>query len=87
MSERLIRTWPVLPKSSLEKDMINHPPHYNYGKHEVIDVIEGWGLDYHLGNAVKYIARSRHKGSEVADLEKAIWYIRRKLDKLKTNAP
>ena len=37
-------------------DNINHPAHYTYGAIEVIDVIEGLKLPYHLGNAVKYIA-------------------------------
>ena len=60
-------------------DLINRPPHYTYGRHEVIDVIEGWGLGYHLGNAVKYIARCNHKGSKVEDLKKAIWFLEREL--------
>jgi len=38
-------------------DNINHPSHYTFGKIEPIDVIEDWGLPYHLGNTVKYIAR------------------------------
>ena len=42
-------------------DTVNHPQHYNVGKHEVIDVIEDWGLGFHLGNALKYIARAGHK--------------------------
>lgn len=64
---------------SEEKDMVNHPPHYNIGKFEVIDVIEDWKLGFHLGNAVKYIARAQHKNNEIEDLEKSIWYIKRKV--------
>lgn len=67
-----------------EHDMVNHPPHYTFGRFEVIDVIEDWKLDFHRANAVKYIARSRHKGSEVQDLEKAIWYLQRRVALLKT---
>ena len=54
----------VMKKQTLEDkleavldDNVNHPAHYTYGSIEVIDVIEGLGLPYHLGNAVKYIAR------------------------------
>lgn len=56
---------------------VNHPHHYTFGKFEVIDVIEDWNLGYHLGNAVKYIARSGRKDDEIADLEKATWYLNR----------
>ncbi len=58
-------------------DLINHPPHYTQGRYEVIDVIEDWKLDYHLGTAVAYIARAKHKGSECQDLRKARWYLDR----------
>ena len=60
-------------------DNVNHPAHYTYGSIEVIDVIEGLRLPYHLGNAVKYIARAGHKDPSKTeeDLRKAIWYINR----------
>ena len=60
-------------------DNVNHPAHYTYGTIEVIDVIEGLKLPYHLGNAVKYIARAGHKdpAKTEEDLRKAIWYINR----------
>jgi hypothetical protein len=58
-------------------DTVNHPPHYTFGRFEVIDVIEDWKLGFCLGNAVKYIARAAHKGHELEDLHKARWYIDR----------
>lgn len=61
------------------RDNINHPKHYNIGSIEVIDVIEDWGLDFHLGNAVKYIARAKHKEKFHDDIQKAIWYLQRSL--------
>jgi hypothetical protein len=66
-------------------DIINHPPHYNFGKYEVIDVIEDWQLGYHLGNVVKYVARAGKKNpdKEIEDLEKAKFYLERKIKKLK----
>jgi len=67
-------------------DKVAHPSHYTFGKYEVIDVIEDWKLDYHLGSAVAYIARSDKKhgtvDGEIEDLKKAIWYLQRKVEKL-----
>ena len=63
-------------------DLISHPPHYTSGNIEVISAIEDWGLGYHLGNAVKYIARAGLKGSPLEDLKKAQWYINRAIEKL-----
>ena len=44
-----------------------------------IDVIEALGLDFHHGNAMKYLWRAGRKpGSDhIRDLEKAAWYIQR----------
>ena len=36
----------------MNKEMINHPQHYNMGKYEAIDVIEDWQLNFNLGNTV-----------------------------------
>ena len=63
-------------------ESVNHPSHYNLGKIEVIDAIEDWQLDFHLGNAVKYIARAGRKdpAKTKEDLQKAIWYLQRRLE-------
>ena len=61
---------------------VNHPNHYNHGKFEVIEVIEDWGLGFNLGNAIKYIGRCEHKENKKQDLEKALWYIKRELEKI-----
>lgn len=71
-------------------DIINHPSHYTDGKIEVIDFIEDKQLNFHRGNAIKYIARAgkKNKEKEIEDLEKAVWYINReiqRLEKLKKN--
>lgn len=65
-----------------ESDPVNHPAHYTTGKIEVIDFIEDQQLGFHLANAMKYICRSAHKGTEKQDLEKAVWYLQRKISKL-----
>ena len=63
------------------EESIDHPKHYNYGKIEVIEVIEDWNLDFLLGNVIKYVGRSgkKTKSSELEDLSKAKWYLDRKI--------
>ena len=70
------------PTKSLD-DMVNSPAHYTTGGIETIDFIEAKELNYHLGNVVKYITRSGHKGDKLKDLEKAQWYLNREIDNLK----
>lgn len=65
---------------------VNHPNHYGgeNNPYEVIKVLEAWELGFHLGNTVKYIARSgkKPKESEIEDLKKAKWYLDRKIQQL-----
>ena len=73
-----------------EKEMVNHPDHYQFGEnniYEAIKVIEAWDLDFHLGNTVKYISRAGKKGTdkELQDLKKALWYLQRKIENLEKN--
>lgn len=68
-------------------DSVNHPAHYNVGNIEVIDAIEDWGLNFCLGNAVKYIARADHKGEPVEDLQKAVFYLNHEIVRRKTDNP
>jgi hypothetical protein len=60
-------------------DSVNNPAHYTDGGIETIDFIEAKKLNYHLGNAVKYISRAGKKSNKVEDLKKAIWYIEREI--------
>lgn len=65
-------------------DVVAAPPHYTRVRPEPIDVIEGWGLGYRRGNALKYIARAGYKGDAVTDLRKAIWYLEREVKALES---
>lgn len=62
---------------------INHPKHYQGNKFEAIDIIEDFNLNFCLGNAIKYILRAGKKGDKTEDIEKAIWYLNREIDKTK----
>lgn len=59
---------------------VNHPDHYQADGLEAIDVIEAFKLNFHLGNAIKYILRADKKGDKVENLEKAIWYLEREIE-------
>lgn len=82
---KLVESWNK-PK---DVDLVNEPPHYKDGGIETIDYIEAKGLNYHLGNVVKYVSRAGKKGqlmrpkdrvaSAIVDLEKAKWYLEREL--------
>ena len=49
--------------------------HYHTTKINSLDVVDDWKLDFYLGNTVKYIQRSKLKGSEEVDIQKAIDYL------------
>ena len=69
-------------------DMVNKPPHYNYGEIETIDYIidvldNGGALDYCQGNVIKYTGtRMFTKGDPVENAKKAIWYLNKMIELL-----
>lgn len=68
-----------------ETETVDHPAHYGGADnpYEAIKVIEAWELGFHLGNAVKYIARAGKKtDNNLEDLRKAAWYLQRQIERL-----
>lgn len=65
------------------KETVNHPPHYKAHPSgvECIQVTEH--MNFCLGNAVKYIWRADHKNDAIEDLQKAMWYVQREIDRRK----
>lgn len=61
------------------------PAHYASGrKYEPIKVIHDWGLNYHLGNVIKYVSRAGRKTDDpIPDLEKAIAYLQFEIARVK----
>lgn len=62
------------------------PAHYKELSPEPIDVIDSWGLEFYEAQVLKYIARAGRKGGEakrLEDLEKAAWYLQRRINRLK----
>ena len=64
-------------------DPVNHPKHYTAHPSgiECIQITEHMG--FCLGNAIKYIWRADLKGDAIEDLQKAVWYIEREIDRRK----
>ena len=58
------------------------PRYYNRGSIEVWDFIRDQNLNYHLGNAIKYICRAGYKDDSISDLNKAIHYLTNERDYL-----
>ena len=56
------------------------PDYYKRGKAQVWDFIRDNDLNFHLGNAVKYIARAGYKDSKKEYLIKAIHYLENELE-------
>lgn len=69
---------PLSPSESQPSETCR-PSHYSRLSPQPIEVIEAWGLGFHLGGALKYIARAGHKESELRDLRKAEWFIHRQI--------
>ena len=78
--------WPRNGLSSKEEtsfDAVSHPSHHTVGrKYEPRKVIADWGLNFNLGNAVKYISRVGRKEDRIKDLQKAIQYIEFEIEEL-----
>lgn len=75
-----------IPDELSVEDTVDHPSHYGGADnpYESIKVIEAWQLDFCLGNTVKYISRAGKKDPAKLreDLEKALWYLQRRIDQL-----
>lgn len=80
-----VKAWNKLEVIEVKKskETVNHPEHYGGDSiYETIKVIEAWQLGFCDGNAVKYISRAKHKGTELEDLKKARWYLDRLISQL-----
>ncbi len=84
----LLRTINTDNEEDILSKMIDHPPHYGgeNNPYEVIKIIDaqGWGMEFSLGNALKYIMRAGKKTPDAReDLQKAIWYIQHAIKSIK----
>ena len=79
----------TVKKTDSCNDNVNHPTWYGSKDYpyETIKVIEAWGLNFTLGNALKYISRAGKKDptKTIEDLRKALFYIQYEIDRLEGN--
>ena len=69
----------------IRHDHVNHPSHYCTGGIETLDYILAKKMDFLLGQVCKYISRAGLKdpAKELEDLEKARFYLDKKIEELK----
>ncbi len=65
-------------------DLVNNPPHYSAFGFESLELLEKVfflmpekNMIFYIGNALKYAIRSKFKGSEIQDLKKCEFYIKK----------
>ena len=68
-------------------DNVNRPPQYRKGSVECIEAIKSALTreefkGYLKAAAIKYIWREDHKGKNIEDLQKAVWYLNRLIKEL-----
>mgnify|MGYP003653341196 FL=1 len=67
----------------MTKEQVNHPEHYG-GKdntYEAINVIESYDMNFNIGNVIKYTLRAGKKSDGIEDLQKAVWYLNREIER------
>lgn len=63
-------------------DVVNHPAHYT-SHPSGIEAIEITQYEsFLIGNVLKYVLRAPYKGSELQDLQKAQWYLNKRIEQL-----
>ena len=67
----------------LPHDPVNHPFHYTSHPSGVECITITRHYSFCLGNTIKYIWRAGLKADSIEDLEKAIFYLREEIDRLK----
>ena len=73
-----------LPYGQIEEDVIK-PSHYKAGDFDVIAFCQKHDLNFDVGNVIKYVTRAGKKkdNSELQDLNKAMEYLRRRIEFVK----
>lgn len=90
MQQNIFGEWEIIEMKEddvFPNEDVNSPTHYTHGGIETIDYIESKGLNYHLGNVVKYVSRCGHKSGTdpLKDLKKARWYLEREIVRRESN--
>lgn len=73
-----------IDKATLNEDVIK-PSHYKAGEFDVIAFCQKHNLSFDVGNVIKYVTRAGKKkdNSELQDLNKAMEYLKRRIEFIK----
>ena len=63
---------------------MSKPQYYETSTYDVIDICKTLDLNFNRGNILKYISRAGKKQNEIEDLEKALDYLTREINYLKS---
>lgn len=66
-----------------DNDPVNSPEHYTSHPSGIECITITRHMNFNLGNAIKYLWRSEKKQNQIQDLEKAIWYIKDEIQRIK----
>lgn len=68
----------------VKEDLVNHPKHYTEHPSGIETITITEHMNFCRGNAIKYIMRAglKNKDTEVEDLQKAVWYLNREIDRI-----
>ena len=64
-------------------DIVQKPKHYNVHPSGIECITVTEQMRHTLGNAYKYVFRREHKDQTLQDLEKALFYVHREINRLK----
>lgn len=72
-------------EENVKEDLVNHPKHYTSDPSGVECIQITRHRNFNVGNAIKYLWRNGLKdgNSSIQDLEKAIWYLKDEIKRLK----
>lgn len=82
VSEQLLHDWAEEEKKHYTYDVISKPKHYNSDPSGVEPITITQHMSFCLGNVIKYVMRSKYKGSELEDLKKAYQYLEWEIQRL-----
>jgi hypothetical protein len=66
-----------------KNDSVNHPKHYTSHPSGIECIEVTRHMRFNPGNAMKYIWRAEDKGDTIENYEKAIWYLKDEIERLK----
>lgn len=67
----------------IQDDPVSHPKHYTSHPSGIECIQITRHMNFNIGNAIKYIWRAEEKGDIIQDYEKAIWYLKDEIERIK----